>query len=80
MLPACGEFGRQSLEVKLEEHVVLARWGSAGLVNTHGEIFDAAPMRHCHFSKGWRKVRVEMVRQYMIFTELLRPWGRTSTT
>ena len=32
----------QSLEVKLEEHVALARWGSSALVNMHGEIFDAA--------------------------------------
>jgi len=32
----------QSLEVTLEEHVVLARWGSTALVNTHGEVFNAA--------------------------------------
>jgi cell division protein FtsQ len=30
------------LEVALEEHVPLARWGSAALVNTHGEVFTAA--------------------------------------
>ena len=27
------------LEVTLEEHQVLARWGNAALVNTHGELF-----------------------------------------
>lgn len=27
------------LEVGLEEHVTLARWNGAGLVNTHGEVF-----------------------------------------
>ena len=30
------------LEVALEEHVPLGRWGSAGLVNTYGESFAAA--------------------------------------
>lgn len=30
------------LEVTLEEHVPLARWASRALVNTHGEIFEAA--------------------------------------
>ena len=28
------------LEVAIEEHVVLARWGSSALVNTHGELFQ----------------------------------------
>ncbi len=28
-----------SLEVELEEHVALARWNGAELVNTHGEVF-----------------------------------------
>ena len=30
------------LQVTLEEHVALARWGDSGLVNTHGEVFSAA--------------------------------------
>jgi cell division protein FtsQ len=30
------------LEVTLEEHVPLGRWGSAALVNTYGELFAAA--------------------------------------
>ena len=30
------------LEVTLEEHVPLARWGNAALVNRHGEVFTAA--------------------------------------
>ncbi|MGH6693261.1 MAG: cell division protein FtsQ/DivIB, partial [Gammaproteobacteria bacterium] len=28
-----------ALEVAIEEHVALARWGSKALVNTHGEVF-----------------------------------------
>ncbi len=31
-----------SLEVEVEEHVALARWNGAALVNTHGEVFSAA--------------------------------------
>lgn len=30
-----------SLEVELEEHIALARWNGAALVNTHGEVFTA---------------------------------------
>ncbi len=30
------------LEVTLIEHVPIARWRSSGLVNSHGEVFDAA--------------------------------------
>ena len=30
------------LEVALEEHVPLARWGDTALVNTHGDVFTAA--------------------------------------
>ena len=31
-----------SLEVSIEEHQALARWGNVALVNTHGELFTAA--------------------------------------
>ncbi len=30
------------LDVAIEEHAPLARWGAAALVNTHGEVFTAA--------------------------------------
>lgn len=30
------------IDVKLEEHVALARWNGSQLVDTHGEVFDAA--------------------------------------
>lgn len=29
------------IEARIEEHVALARWADGGLVNTHGELFDA---------------------------------------
>ena len=31
-----------TLEIAVDEHKALARWGEDGLVNTHGELFDAA--------------------------------------
>ena len=64
------------LEVKLEEHVVLARWGSAGLVNTQGEIFDAAADEALPLFEGLEDSASDMARQYVIFTELLRPLGQ----
>jgi len=30
------------LELEVQEHVALARWGDSALVNTHGEVFEAA--------------------------------------
>ena len=30
-----------TLEIELEEHIVLARWNQSDLVNTHGEVFHA---------------------------------------
>ena len=38
---ACGASWPDRLEVDVEEHVALARWNDAALVNTHGEVFAA---------------------------------------
>ncbi|SCY26315.1 cell division protein FtsQ/DivIB [Nitrosospira sp. Nsp13] len=63
----------QSLEVTLEEHVALARWGSDALVNTHGETFNAASDEVLPVFDGPTGSSHDMVRQYAVFTELLRP-------
>lgn len=63
----------QSLEVTLEEHVALARWGSTALVNTHGEIFDAASDEKLPVFDGPEESARDMARQYAIFSQLLRP-------
>ncbi|MDQ3186431.1 MAG: cell division protein FtsQ/DivIB [Pseudomonadota bacterium] len=63
----------QSLEVTLEEHVALARWGSTALVNTHGEIFNAASDERLPVFDGPEESSRDMVRQYAIFSKLLRP-------
>ena len=64
-----------ALEVTIEEHVALARWGDDRLVNTHGETFSArtklelpafiAPAGSAH----------EVTRRYRRFAEILAPLG-----
>lgn len=63
----------QNLEVTLEEHVALARWGSNALVNTHGETFNAASDEILPVFDGPAGTSHDMARQYAVFTELLRP-------
>jgi cell division protein FtsQ len=63
----------QSLDVMLEEHIVLARWGSTGLVNTYGEVFDAASDEKLPLLQGPAESSRDMVRQYAVFNKLLRP-------
>jgi cell division protein FtsQ len=66
------------IEVRLEEHVALARWGDAALVNTHGERFsgrgeepgDALPL-----FAGPAGSESEVARRYRRFTGLLAPLG-----
>jgi cell division protein FtsQ len=63
----------QSLEVTLEEHVVLARWGSSALLNVHGELFRAASDEELPLFEGPDDSPLEMLRQYVVFSGLLGP-------
>ncbi|MDE2365374.1 MAG: cell division protein FtsQ/DivIB [Betaproteobacteria bacterium] len=63
----------QNLEVMLEEHVALAYWGSAALVDTHGEVFNAASDAQLPLFEGPEESSGDMVRQYRAFSRLLRP-------
>ncbi len=63
----------QSLEVMLEEHMALARWDSTALVNTYGEVFDAASDEKLPSFEGPAESSRDMVRQYAVFNKLLRP-------
>lgn len=63
----------QSLEVTLEEHVALARWGSAAMVNTHGEVFNAASTDKLPIFEGPMESSRDLTRQYAAFNEMLRP-------
>jgi cell division protein FtsQ len=64
------------LEVTLEEHVALARWGEAGLVNQQGERFagrsadGALPL-----FAGPQGSEAEVTRRYRRFAEILAPLG-----
>jgi cell division protein FtsQ len=69
------------IEAALEEHVALARWGDAGLVNEHGERFrgrasQADEARLPQFA-GPAGTEAEVTRRYWRFTELLVPLGET---
>lgn len=66
----------QSLEVTLEEHVAVARWGSEALVNTHGEVFDGTVTTvegGLPVFIGPPESSFDMARQYAAFSRLLQP-------
>lgn len=67
-----------ALHILLEEHVPLAYWGNAALVNTHGEIFYAS------FQENSMPVFIAadydssslISRNYKIFRKMLQPVGQ----
>jgi cell division protein FtsQ len=62
-----------TLELKIEEHVALARWGNRRLLNIQGEIFEATSDRPLPLFEGMDESAGDMARHYAIFSELLRP-------
>jgi cell division protein FtsQ len=63
------------LEVALEEHVPLARWGADALVNTHGEVFNAAYDGKLLNFVGARESLKEITIQYEFFRRNLAAIG-----
>jgi cell division protein FtsQ len=64
------------LEVRLEEHVALARWGQpedGRLVNTHGEVFDGRTDAELPLFAGPGGTEAEVARRYAAFREQLAP-------
>ncbi len=64
------------LEVTLEEHVALARWGQgkdASLVNTHGELFTGRSDATLPLFSGPAGTEGEIARRYQAFRSLLAP-------
>jgi cell division protein FtsQ len=61
------------LEVELEEHVALARWGDEGLVNTYGERFQGASDPALPLFVGPAASEHEMALRYARFAALLAP-------
>ncbi len=69
------------LDVTLEEHVPLARWGKDALVNTHGERF--AGRSDAHAAACWTAptARRPRWRQRLLrFSEILAPLGLDDDT
>ncbi|MGH8672423.1 MAG: cell division protein FtsQ/DivIB [Burkholderiales bacterium] len=64
------------LEAILEEHRVLARWGDGKLVNTHGELFNAAFSRELPLFLGPPGSEQEVAQWYGTFRQLLAPLKR----
>ncbi len=62
-----------SLEVDMEEHVALAKWNEAGLVNTHGEVFMAEAAQVLPKFIGQPGAAAEVTQMYREFGEQLAP-------
>ena len=67
------------LEVGIEEHVALARWGSTALVNTYGEVFRAASDARLPVINAPDGAAREVVSHYTTFSQTLAQIGRSVT-
>ena len=65
------------VDVAIEEHKPLARWGSAALVNTQGEVFEAAYDATLPMFTGPTGTAKEIAVQYDMFRRELATIGRT---
>ena len=65
------------LEVVLEEHEALARWRDVGLVNTYGEVFDAASASRLPVFAGPEDAAGEIALHYVAFRDALAAIGRS---
>ena len=61
------------LEVSVEEHVALARWGDEALVNTHGERFVAKTKEALPAFIAPAGSSAEVTRRYRRFSEIVAP-------
>ena len=68
------------LEVVIEEHQALARWGSIALVNTHGELFYAATNKELPVFLGPGDGVIEVASQYMEVSKSLKMADLTIAT
>jgi len=64
------------LEVELEEHVALARWRDRALVNTYGELFEAATSEMLPVFIAPEGSASEVVQRYAAFRTELAPLAR----
>ncbi|MBX9675876.1 MAG: cell division protein FtsQ/DivIB [Methylotenera sp.] len=59
------------LEVAIEEHQALARWGNIALVNTHGELFQAATDAELPVFYGPGDGVMEVTKSYGSYSQIL---------
>jgi cell division protein FtsQ len=64
------------LDVDIEEHIALARWRESALVNTYGELFEAATSEVLPVFIAPDGTAVEVVQRYQAFRNLLEPLGK----
>jgi cell division protein FtsQ len=64
------------LEVDIEEHVVLARWRDSALVNTYGEVFEAATSEVLPVFIAPEGAAAEVAQRYEAFRTSLAPLGK----
>jgi len=63
------------LEIGIEEHVALARWGSEALVNTHGERFPGKTDALLPVFVAPQGSEAEVTRRYAAFAAAVAPLG-----
>jgi cell division protein FtsQ len=63
------------LEVTIEEHQALARWGNVALVNTHGELFHAATDAELPVFYGPGDGVMEVTKSYGAYSQILNTVG-----
>ncbi len=63
------------IEVSIEEHVALARWGDDRLVNTYGEAFSGKTKEVLPAFIGPGGTSAEVTRRYRRFSEIVAPLG-----
>lgn len=64
------------LEVELEEHRALARWGDEALINTFGEVFTAASDERLAVLTGPETAPTEVADHYLRFRSVLATLGK----
>ncbi|UCD67298.1 MAG: cell division protein FtsQ/DivIB [Betaproteobacteria bacterium] len=67
------------LEVVVEEHRELARWGNSALVNHHGEMFEGAINKRLPVFEGPTGSQSDIARNYRRFNQSLALIGRKVT-
>lgn len=63
------------LEISIEEHVALARWGDDALVNTFGERFAGKTAETLPIFIGPAGTQAELARRYARFSAIVAPLG-----